>query len=950
MFGAADNGFEADNATATLTELGADVDRESTLPADLSPFQTIWYVSAYDSLSADDVSRLSAFVAAGGSAYLTGERPCCEPLNSSVQALLRAVLTDRDVTVGARGDINGPFTFNPAVVDQLASQPNVLTDFVPESPGGLDGIGNVSAPNVFASNGSVAVGAAWSDKDMLSGRGRLALLMDVDWLGSSDRTPIIENIQRFLSRGAVCGDSGTDLVWSQSPANCSTLVAPFTGRTWQVTTGDASTPTVTVAATGLAPSCMQRAMATNSVLVTCAVVAGGSGRLTVTAQDASGHVSVRSHAVQPKNDRRNVPVPFALDSNWWSWPDADGDGLPNNWETSGVWVGNRLLDLPALGADPQHKDLFLHADFEQGRELDDEVFTNMRNSFAASPLTNPDGRTGIALHVERGASVPSPVVGDFSLTTAAIQRVTTWSGFANSPQAGGDGVPRIFKWMLNLAPSASAGNVIGQAKLGGYYGFTAWDLSGIYARLNVDLFNADKSVHWAEASNMMHELGHELGLDHHGAVGTPTNDSSYKSIMSYSYSNFGVVDQPFDRNRRIDYSRETKVNNDWIQGAGVGKLTLVRGQYGELPDFYPDSFNQAVPGGDAPVTAEPTQEQTLAEIDPSDFGAFAAEFGLTAAPDFPVVTGGPIALSVQSGQPASATLQAHDQAGSAMSLIVDQAPLHGTVTTNGLTVTYAAVAGYTGPDNFTVRARGAALSSEPVTLTATVTAPTPVVSTVRSDSGAGQSRTTGQAFDPLTATVLDPAGHGVVGVGVDFVVRSGAGNFPGGATQVHAISDSRGVVTSPTLTAGGTPGPVLVEAQVAGLTPATYALMITAPASGPTQADLRSTISGSGSVGKGKTVTLTITVRNSGPSTSPGTTLSFAVVGGTVVDAAGVRRVGALYLLDVGKLASDGTKTWTLSVRAGTSVKQVLGAVTAFGTARDPHPLNNIALWTARVR
>ncbi len=52
-----------------------------------------------------------------------------------------------------------------------------------------------------------------------------------------------------------------------------------------------------------------------------------------------------------------------------SCPDADGDGLCDQWETNGLTVvvnGNSVfVDLPSMGANPNHKDIFIHADVMQ---------------------------------------------------------------------------------------------------------------------------------------------------------------------------------------------------------------------------------------------------------------------------------------------------------------------------------------------------------------------------------------------------------------------------------------------------------------------------------------------------------------------------------------------------------------------------------------------------------
>src|SRR4029077_11895972 len=43
--------------------------------------------------------------------------------------------------------------------------------------------------------------------------------------------------------------------------------------------------------------------------------------------------------------------------------DSDGDGLPDDWERNGVTIDGKFINLPAMGANPLHKDLFVHADW-----------------------------------------------------------------------------------------------------------------------------------------------------------------------------------------------------------------------------------------------------------------------------------------------------------------------------------------------------------------------------------------------------------------------------------------------------------------------------------------------------------------------------------------------------------------------------------------------------------
>ncbi|MFE0511993.1 hypothetical protein [Streptomyces sp. NPDC058964] len=106
--------------------------------------------------------------------------------------------------------------------------------------------------------------------------------------------------------------------------------------------------------------------------------------------------------------------------------DADGDGLLDGWELNGYnddGDGTIDVNLPAMGAKPDHKDIFLELDWEAGRAPTRAGIQAMKRAFAAAPPNagesassraadnggfgvnappNPDGRPGINLHVDTG--------------------------------------------------------------------------------------------------------------------------------------------------------------------------------------------------------------------------------------------------------------------------------------------------------------------------------------------------------------------------------------------------------------------------------------------------------------------------------------------------------------------------------------------------------------------
>src|SRR5439155_10906905 len=108
--------------------------------------------------------------------------------------------------------------------------------------------------------------------------------------------------------------------------------------------------------------------------------------------------------------------------------DSDGDSLPDEWERSGVTIDGEFIDLPAMGADPRHQDIFVHVDWMEPDPAHQQVTfePNARAigmvtaSFGVAPRLNPDGTLGINLHVDYGAgAILNPATGS---TWGALSR------------------------------------------------------------------------------------------------------------------------------------------------------------------------------------------------------------------------------------------------------------------------------------------------------------------------------------------------------------------------------------------------------------------------------------------------------------------------------------------------------------------------------------------------
>ncbi len=241
--------------------------------------------------------------------------------------------------------------------------------------------------------------------------------------------------------------------------------------------------------------------------------------------------------------------------------DCDGDGISDSDETLSILRG--------LGADPNHKDIFVECDYmqfkvnrdrdttdlgEHSHGLKPEAVWTLRAMFANAPVCNPDGRPGIALHI-----VQQPL----KIKTRSRDRS------ARSEQHFLDMTSRLwgqsffdlkrknFKYR-RLAPyfhycilahnaAEEYGSISGVAEVGGndfMVTLGSWpDETGAPVGTIAD-----------QVGTFMHELGHNLALNHGGPPSLSASQQlvnrkpNYLSVMSYSFQVASI-------NGRFDYSR-----------------------------------------------------------------------------------------------------------------------------------------------------------------------------------------------------------------------------------------------------------------------------------------------------------------------------------------------------------------------------------------------------------
>lgn len=287
---------------------------------------------------------------------------------------------------------------------------------------------------------------------------------------------------------------------------------------------------------------------------------------TMTVHRWAGKYANRSgqHATLPRDEERSF--------DFWNTRDDDGDGLPNRWEepAGGLDVngdGTIDLSLAARGASPDHQDLFVEVDSMAGRTPARQLVPNwdlvgvtptgttldeVIRSFYIAPVLNPDGESGIRLHIE---------LDETDLPLQSFHRVDQpWYEFDQiaSEHAGGNDrrqvdpnrphvlAARQYVYRYSVFADRRANGSSGLAEVSGNQFFVTL---GEWKHLTSDGTVQFGGTPQEQAGTFMHELGHTLGL-HHGGDDDFNYKPNYLSVMNYHW-------QVPSRNEgwTLDYSR-----------------------------------------------------------------------------------------------------------------------------------------------------------------------------------------------------------------------------------------------------------------------------------------------------------------------------------------------------------------------------------------------------------
>lgn len=224
--------------------------------------------------------------------------------------------------------------------------------------------------------------------------------------------------------------------------------------------------------------------------------------------------------------------------------DTDGDGLSDGDEAYGTVSG---LDLAALGCSPLRKDLLMEVDwfddsigFVHSHRPSDAAISAMVAAFANAPVTNVcGGPGGITLIIDYGQG--GQFTGGNLIPGGDTVVVFSTEFYAYKAENFAANRHGYFYYAIHCHDHTSPNNPSsGIAELGG-------DDHIVSLKTALSDSNVSKT--------MMHELGHNLGLQH-GGFEFLNWKPNYNSIMNYRYSFAGVdTDCNGVGNGGLDYSR-----------------------------------------------------------------------------------------------------------------------------------------------------------------------------------------------------------------------------------------------------------------------------------------------------------------------------------------------------------------------------------------------------------
>jgi hypothetical protein len=227
--------------------------------------------------------------------------------------------------------------------------------------------------------------------------------------------------------------------------------------------------------------------------------------------------------------------------------DSDKDGISDKFESEGIDINNDEkidLHLKELGAKPNHKDLFVEMDYMSTYKPSEDAKNLLIDAFNKGKVTNPDGTQGINLHL----IIDQELRYNEFIKISDIEKIKS-ENFGTGIERVDSNFPNIKKAKSSIFHYGIFANKILEYPLNTGIGFHVHpmlrhptDLPPIAMEFVVALgpikekYGPNSITADIQASTLMHELGHNLGLTHAGDhINNDKYQPNYFSVMNYLF-------------------------------------------------------------------------------------------------------------------------------------------------------------------------------------------------------------------------------------------------------------------------------------------------------------------------------------------------------------------------------------------------------------------------------
>lgn len=253
------------------------------------------------------------------------------------------------------------------------------------------------------------------------------------------------------------------------------------------------------------------------------------------------------------------------DNTWQACPPTDGDtdldGLCNSWEKGATLEINYPAGTKTFiyNCNPEcsanHKDIFIEVDYMTSHRPNQEAIDQVVAAFANAPVTNPDNVNGITLHVQVDESIThmtdTPFPGLNLAGKQGFDQIKAVS-FGTSSERGTDAWWSNTGWKQKKQAFHYVLFVHQQRGTTNDQSSGIAEVNGNDAMISLGPFDGMIGNPDQQAGTLMHELGHNLNLNHGGGPLDVVNcKPNYLSIMSFSRQFSDLVSD-----RSLDFSHQ----------------------------------------------------------------------------------------------------------------------------------------------------------------------------------------------------------------------------------------------------------------------------------------------------------------------------------------------------------------------------------------------------------